>query len=150
VNGLKAMNAGKPLTEFTDNPTPILDRLRNGESPSRIAATLGVSHQAVYEWLLTHHPEDWQAISASKSLARIEIAESDLDDYEADGVAIARARESARLAQWSLERVARRMYGDTKSDGGVTINLVLDRSCGERVALSTGSQVIDAQVLPNK
>lgn len=127
--GLAVANANKPMAQFTETPEVILDRLRAGESVPELAKSIGVNHSHVYEWLLRHCPDEWTAISAAKSLHRIQKAEEDMDAAD-DQVKVAKARESHRMGAWTLERVARRLYGDNKTEGGgVTINVTLDRSC---------------------
>lgn len=122
-----------PLAAFTDNPSPILDRLAAGESVAQLATSLGISRQAVYAWLLAHCPDEWMAISASNALTRLEQAEAELGTAD-DNVKISRARELIRAAQWNVERTARKLYGDNKADAsGVTVNVILDRSCGGEV-----------------
>lgn len=127
VAGLAKMNEGKPLAALAGDTSQILDRLREGERVQDIAKELGIGAPKLYEWLLRHSPEEWAAVSAGKSLARLEQAETDLD-AASDQVAISKARESHRMGQWTLEKVARRMYGDTKNDsGGVSIQVVIQR-----------------------
>jgi hypothetical protein len=123
-------NADKPLAKYGGNAEPILTRLRQGETAREIAADVGVSHQALYEFLLRNAPEDWRWISASNSLSRMEKAEQAVDDAP-DQVAVSRARESHSMARWSLERVARGMYGDNKdAQSGVTIQVIVQRDGG--------------------
>lgn len=125
VAGLIAAHADKPLANVDHEL--VLSRLRGGETPAQLGKSLGISHQAVYEWLLKNYPEDWAAISASKALARLEIAEAGMDEAE-DQVSISKARESHRMGQWTLEKVARRMYGDPKHENtGVEITVVIAR-----------------------
>lgn len=125
--GLTVANAGKPLAALDGNAEAILERLRQRESVKDIADSLGVSDVTVYGFLLRHAPDQWMEISAGKSLARIEKAADDLDTAE-DQLTVSRARESARLAQWDLERAARKLYGDNKSENtGVTVNVIIDR-----------------------
>lgn len=122
------MNEGKPLA--TIGAETILERLRAGEKPVAIAADLKVSHVALYQFLIRNAPEEWASLSASRSLTKIEEAEDELGDAKLspDGVSVARSREKARLAQWNLERMAPRMYGDTKNQGnGVNIQVVIQR-----------------------
>lgn len=126
--GLIAANAKKPLANA--DPEEVLKRLRSGESVRQLAASLGISHESTYEWLLRNCPEDWVSISAAKSLARMEKAEEAMDDAD-DNVKVAKARESHRMGAWTLERVARALYGDNKGQqGGVTINVHLDPAAG--------------------
>lgn len=127
--GRAVANAGKPLAALNGDASEILARLHNGEHVPDIAKELGVSDTALYGWLIRNSPEEWKAISSGKALARIEKAEKDMD-AAADAVEVAKARESHRMGAWTLERVARCMYGEDKGGGGVQINVVLDRSCG--------------------
>lgn len=126
-NGLAVANEGKPLAALQGDTSEMLQRLRGGESVNQISASLGISQTALYDWILRHCPEEFMAISAARSLSRIEKAEQDLDAAQ-DQVDIGKARESARLAQWNLERANRKLYGDNKTEsGGVNIQVVIDR-----------------------
>jgi len=122
--GLIAMNANKALANV--QPDEVLDILRTGQSVSQVAKSYGISHQALYEWLLRHCPDQWVAISSARSLVKIEQAEELVDDENSDGLAITRAREKARMAFWQLERTARKMYGQKdESANGVNIQVVI-------------------------
>lgn len=126
--GLAAAHADKPLARFTGTPEVILSRLRNGENVTTVAAELEVSRTALYAWLLRNCAEEFMAISAGRSLSRIEQAETDLDAEESDQLKVTKARESARLAQWTLERASRRLFGDSKVEsGGVTVQVLIVR-----------------------
>lgn len=106
--GLMAMNAGKPIAEH--GIQPILDRYEAGESVKAIAESLGVKRQSVYRALVAQ-PE-WQHYQTAAALVDLEDArESFRDDALRDG-AVPRVREQAKLAQWTLERTARAIYGD--------------------------------------
>lgn len=122
--------SARPLAAFEGDPTPLLLRLQEGGAVKDIARELGVTPQAVYQWLLRHCAQEWMAISAARALAQVESAEAELEGAQ-DNVAVSRARERLRAAQWHLERAARPLYGDTKADaGGVTVNVVLNPECG--------------------
>lgn len=138
--GLAVANSGKTLAQLNGDTTTVLDRLRDGERAVDIAKSLGVSHVALYAWLLRHSPDEWRAISAGKALARIEQAENEMDDAE-DQIAVSKARESHRMGAWSLERVARTIYGDNKADaGGITVQVLIAREGEEPQA-----RVIEAE-----
>jgi hypothetical protein len=125
--GLEVANAGKPLAALNGDTTEILARLRNGARVQDLATEYGVGHPAMYEWLMRHCPDEWTAISAGKSLARMEQAEADLDAAQ-DNTQVSKARESHRMGQWTLERVARRLYGDSKPDSsGITVQVIVAR-----------------------
>lgn len=130
--GLAVANADRVLAQFNGDTSSILDRLKAGERAVDIAKDLGVSHVALYAFLLRHSPEEWKAISAGKALARIEQAEHDMDAAE-DQVAIAKARESHRMGAWAVERVARSIYGETKNGSGdITVQVLIQRGDGEQ------------------
>ncbi len=122
------LNADKPLAALDGDATPILDRLRNDETAASVAQSFSVTTQALYAFLLRNCPEQWAEISAGRALTRVQAAHDDLDNAT-DKLDVAKAREKARQAEWMLERVARRMYGDSKAEGGVTVNVHVDRSC---------------------
>lgn len=125
--GLAVANADRVLAQFKGDTTVVLDRLRAGERPVDVAKDLGVSHVALYAFLLRNSPEEWKAISAGKALARIEQAEVDMDAAD-DQVKIAKARESHRMGAWAAERVARSIYGETKNGtGDITVQVLIQR-----------------------
>ena len=125
--GLAVANAHKPLAQYSQDPEAILCRLRAGESVKQLCADLGVSHVAFYTWAVRNCPDEFLAISAGRSLARIGDAE-DLIDSAEDQLAVSKGRESARLAQWNLERANRKLFGDSKADaGGVVVQVVINR-----------------------
>lgn len=137
--GLEVANAGKPLAQLKGDATEILDRLRAGETVPTISAELGIAEAALYAFLLRNAPEQWQEITAGRALSRLDKAETDLDTAE-DQLTVSRARESAKLAQWNLERANRKLYGDAKQDNsGLTIQVLIARD-GE-----TQARVIDGE-----
>lgn len=125
--GLAVANANRPLAQFNGDTSSVLERLRNGERPVDVAKDLGVSHVALYAFLLRNSPEEWKAISAGKALARIEQAEVDMD-AATDQTQISKARESHRMGAWAAERVARSIYGETKNGAGdITVQVLIQR-----------------------
>jgi hypothetical protein len=125
--GLAVAHADKVLAKFKGDTSVVLDRLRNGERAVDIAKDLGVSHVALYAFLLRNSPEEWKAISAGKALARIEQAENDMDSAT-DQTQISKARESHRMGAWAAERVARSIYGETKNGSGdITVQVLIQR-----------------------
>ena len=116
MNGLEAMNKGRPLAELNQDPAPIIAELRTGKNVPTLALELGVSHQALYEFLLRYAPEDWQSLQAARQLSRLDECEQVFDspqdeDVRKDGIAVTRAREKSRMAQWHLERANRKLFG---------------------------------------
>ncbi len=139
--GLEVMNAGKPLAALRGDPATILERLNAGESACGIAESLGISHVALYAWLLTHCPEEWRAVSAAKALTRFEKADADLNDplKTPDNVSVTRSANAARLAQWSLERTFPKIYADAKNGSeGVTVQVLIQRDGSTAIQVQPG------------
>lgn len=139
MNGLEAMNAGRPLAELNQDPAPIIAELRTGKNVRQVAAELSISHQALYEWLLKYAPDDFMSLSAARQLVRLDETDDVFDrpqdeDTRKDGLAITRAREKARNAQWHLERANRKLFGQDK---GLSISINNITSI-ERVILNEG------------
>lgn len=125
--GLEVANANKPLAQFKGDASPILDRMRNGETATAIAQSFGITDIALYAFLLRNAPEQWQEIVAGRALSRYEKAKTDLDAAD-DQVGIGKARESGKFAQWDLERASRKLFGDNKQDSqGVTVQVLIAR-----------------------
>lgn len=122
--GLDVMNAGKPLAQLKGDATPILERLKS-ESAKEIAESLGITRIALYDWLLRTCPDKWQAMSAARNLDRISQAEDTFDSESASGLDVTRARESARLASWQLERVSRIYAAKQEINQGVQISVTI-------------------------
>jgi len=100
----------------------ILDRYQEGEHIPTLAEELGVSFQAVYTHLLRNDPEGWKEQQASRALAELEKWEVEME-RASDMFELARAREKLRGAQWKLERVLRRIYGQDSPPPAITINI---------------------------
>ena len=126
--GLAIMNAETALAHV--NASDVLEAYEHGASIPVQARALGVSHQAIYRKILKDAPELWKEHQAAHALAKLDDTETALS-AAADGVAVSREREIARLQMWKLERVLRRIYGQDAPT--VTVNLNLG-NVGERIA----------------
>lgn len=130
-----------PLVSLNLDPRQVLLRYLSDEPTKDIAASLGVSRQALSAWLLKTAEDDWKEAQVARALARKEKAEDDLETA-ADALAIARARELLRSAQWDLERVCRRIYGqDIPPDLAGRISITINTSSAQTTLNST--QVAD-------
>lgn len=117
-------------------PLTILRRYLSDESTKDIAASYGVTRQALGQFLLKHAEQDWKDAQVARALARKEQAE-DMIESAGDALSLARARELLRAAQWDLERVCRRIYGQDGPPAGVNavqinINLRRDAQTDEK------------------
>ena len=108
------------------DPQTILSRCLV-ERTADIAQDLGVHRSALNQWLLQNGEDDWKEVQVARALTRKEMAEDELEAAQ-DPLSLARAREMLRAAQWDLERVCRRIYGQ---DQNININVGLD--LGERL-----------------
>ena len=116
LNPLKAANAQDVLT-----------RVLNEESTNDIAKSYGVTRSALNYWLIEHCDTEWKAAQVVRALKRKEDSEDEMDTAQ-DSLTLARAEKRLRAAQWDLERVCRRIYGQDAPPAGanaVQININL-------------------------
>lgn len=121
-----------------ENPMTILQRYLSDESTSVIAADYGVTRQALGQYLLRHAEEDWKEAQVARAIARKEKAEDGIESAN-DPLELAKARELLKAAQWDLERVCKRIYGQ---DQNINVNVTVDR--GERLRRAW-ERVIDVE-----
>jgi len=116
LNPLKTADVGDVLT-----------RVLNEESTKDIAASYGVTRSALNQWLLANAEGDWRTVQIIRAHKRKDEAEEEID-AATDALSLARAREKLKAAQWDLERICRRIYGQDVGAGDVAriqINLNL-------------------------
>ena len=87
-----------------------LDRYINGEQVAAIAPDYGISDVTLYALLLRQHESAWKDVQIARALARLETAQQGLEDAP-DALSLARSRERVRSAQWELERLFSRLFG---------------------------------------
>ena len=126
-----------PLKDI--DPKHVLDRYLGEETGPQIAKSLGVTRAALSLFMLKHAEEQWKDAQLVKAIQRKEQAE-ELMDRADNALDLTRAREQLRSAQWDLERVCRRIYGQDAPPAGanaVQININLrgaaqqyDSECG--------------------
>jgi hypothetical protein len=107
----------------------VLEKYRAGHEIKALAPTYGLSHTSIYELLLKMREEDYRAAQSARSLARLETARSDLEKA-LDPIQINRAEKLIKTYQWDLERLARRLYGQSEQDSAnvIQINIGIDRT----------------------
>lgn len=139
------------------DPKDVIVRILNEESTVDIAKEYGVTRRGLNKFLLKHAEEDWKDAQIARALTRKEQAEDDLDRLAKetmsgkqmdDGKEVKMTREDApmqtvklraaeirlKAAQWDLERVCKRIFGNEQQNNqspvvinigikkGVTIN----------------------------
>lgn len=106
----------------------VLTRYLSDETTYEIAKSLGVTRQALSHHLLKNAEEQWKEAQVARAIARKEKAEDAMDAAQ-DPLALAKARELLKSAQWDLERTCRRIYGQHNPE--VNLNVTVD--LGERL-----------------
>ena len=91
----------------------VLDRYIAGEQVAEMAEEYETSDVTLYALLLREHEADWKDIQEARALARLERSQHALRNAP-DALSLARSREEVRSAQWELERLCRRLYGEEK------------------------------------
>ena len=151
------MTANLPALREAD-PKTILARYLSDESTKDIAASYGVTRQALGQHLLKVAEGEWKEAQVARAVARRETEIDRLDSIQ-KAVATADQEERARLklslacaekslaaAQWDLERVCRRIYGQDAPPQGanaVQININLRRGADQTAPADV--QVIDVK-----
>ncbi len=129
VNSLAEIHADDVLANLCGDCRPLLDALARGESVPELAARIGSWGTKIYAYLVEYAPAEWAKFSAGRALERLNKADDALEDAT-EQVEVSRLSQISRNAQWQLERMAPRLYAAKGESGGVTINVVLDPSCG--------------------
>lgn len=148
--------AGKPMLPWartTEVAEQIVERYMDGEHIQDVADGYGVTQWSIYKLLVEKAEEAWKAAQVSKSIYDLERAKQGLEEVEyceaSEGkrsyFQITRARESARIAMWSLERTYSRAYGvrqDTAADGRSMIQINIDMSAAPAGGVISNATVI--------
>lgn len=123
------------------DPKTILQRYLSDESTKDIAATFGVTRQALGQYLMQTVEEEWKLAQVARAQAKKEASDDIYDqalvdlekagnDRDARELSLARvkvAEAQRKAAQWDLERVCRRIYGqDVTPDQFGKISIVLN------------------------
>ncbi len=118
------LSIGGQLAPLKDlDPKDVLQRFLAEETGAQIAQSLGVTRAALSYFMLKHAEQEWKDAQVTKAIIRKEKAE-DLMDRADNALDLTRAREQLRSAQWDLERVCRRIYGqDTQVHVGAAVHI---------------------------
>ena len=130
------------------DPKDVLERYLAEETSTQIAATYGVTKAALSYFMLKHAEQEWKDAQVVKAMKRKEEAD-DLIETASNPLDLARAREKLRSAQWDLERVCRRIYGQDAPPVGanaVQININLRREPLDVVAEPAETDISIAHV----
>lgn len=137
----------------------VLDRYLLGEQVADIAIEYETSDVTIYALLLREHETEWKETQTARALAKKERLNKEVEEAKAamraapDALSLARERDRAkaceillRSAQWELERLLRRLYGQDTN-----INIQVNADLGDRLRRArdrVGSEVIDINPVP--
>lgn len=129
--GLAAIRAngrfiGKSLEEQHRILEETLQRALADERLSDIAASFDIPLSTLNYNLIKFAGDDWRDTQAARALTRLQDAGDKLESAK-DVLEVARSRERLKSAQWELEKLLRRLYGDkleVSHSGSVTVNVV--------------------------
>jgi transposase len=137
------------------DPEAVIAQYLEGKTSQEIAKANGISRQALQAWLIRNDAEGWktaQTVVAQEELdeardyrasiqARLETA--DREERERLNIALACARDAEKSAQWRLERVCRRIYGQdapASAAQAVQININMRAAEPQLVELDNNDQ----------
>jgi hypothetical protein len=119
------------------DPKDILDRYLAGETSPQIAESFGVTKQALSLWLISKGETDWKAAQLVKAIDRKDRAD-ELLETASNMLDLTRGQAMLKSAQWDLERVCRRIYGQDVAQVAqavqININLRRENSSHDEVA----------------
>jgi hypothetical protein len=109
----------------------VLDQYLEDGHLRDIAQSVGVSRTGLNWAIIKYAPEDWQSAQAARALYELDDAQEAMESAS-DAIAVGRAREQVKAAQWRLEKTCRRLYGDITPDRGgsgtININIGIERN----------------------
>lgn len=127
------------------DPKDVLERYLAEEKTADIAASLGVTFAGLSHWLIQHAEGEWKSAQIVLALKRKMLADERLETAE-NALELARAREQLRSAQWDLERVCRRIYGQDAPPNSVVpvqININMGASHPQAIDITATAIPLD-------
>ena len=158
--------ANLPVERRAEIALEVLQAYERGEEVADIAPNYGVSDVTLYALLIRDHEEAWKQAQISRAVAKRALTAKDLEDLRTqlrsrtqegtnephDTLSLARIKEQVKLAEiqakraeWELERVYKRVYGQDPGDNSAgRVSITLNIGAGENVVVAdTPRQVID-------
>jgi hypothetical protein len=123
------------------DPRDIITRYLSDEKTKDIAASYGVDRSALNYFLLRACEADWKDAQSARAITQLEQAKEELE-AAADAFTLARARERLRSAQWDLERLLSRLFGQ-KQEVSHTVAPVLHIHLAQDVGAVIEHQPLD-------
>jgi len=142
--------AGLPAERRAEIAKEIMEAYAAGDDISDLAPRYEISDVTAYALLLRDHEDEWRNAQIARALARKATADSDLDairqelnemkarhdnadDSASDAISLTRIREQVKLAEtrakraeWELERIYKRVYGQDAAPGGSGVSISIN------------------------
>lgn len=111
---------GVPEEERQQRLQGVIERFVNDEKLADIAQSLNISHSALNMALLEYAEDDWRRAQVARALTRLEKSQELRDSMERAETPLSHellslARDAEKSAQWQLERLLRRLYGQEQA-----------------------------------
>lgn len=119
-------------------PAEVISRYLSDERTADIAQSYGIARSRLNQWLLEHAEESWRKAQVARAVTALERAKDGLEEA-VDPLTLARCREQLRGAQWELERLYSRLFGQ-KQEVTVAVVQVDERLSSDLRQLITASQ----------
>ena len=135
----------------TERLQTAIDRFVNDERTEDIANDMGMSRSALNMAFLEYAQADWQKAQVAKAVTALDMAQDRRDKMErgeidCDANSLTLARDNEKSAQWKLERLCRRLFGQDappSSTSGVTINIGIQRDAAQQTVIDVEPRKID-------
>lgn len=117
--GLEKMNANASFASRSSEERHhiiqnTLERALNDEHLAEIAESFNLPRSVLNYNLLANACDEWRDTQVARAMTAKQVAQEAMDTA-VDGLALAKAREQLKSAQWELEKLLRRLYGDDKT-----------------------------------
>ena len=99
-----------PIIPAHLDPREVLERYLAEPHTSKIAESYGVTRRNLTRWLKDVCPVEWKQVQVVRALIFKEDGNEGLETAQ-DALALARAREMVKSAQWDLERLDSATFG---------------------------------------
>lgn len=103
-----------PETERKELLAGVMQRYEHDDTIADLAREQGCSTTTLYRRLLRECPEEWRAVQSARAVKQLEAAKESLEGAK-DNVEVNRAGKQIQTAQWELERLHARLYGQQEA-----------------------------------
>ena len=111
----------------------VVARFLLNETNAQIAKSFDVTPTALSFWMLKHAEYEWKEAQIIKAMRRKDEAELGIDNSK-NQLGLNRSKESLKAAQWDLERICRRIYGQdlpVQAMAAIRVDINLNRDQGQ-------------------